>query len=70
MTTFTLQNESSAPSYTDQNKNSTSFTLQERDRGMSVLLQEDGDLLLTEDGDKITLEQAEIGDMWVLQNKN
>lgn len=70
MTTFTLQNESSAPSYTNQNKNSTSFTLQNRDRGMSALLKEDGFLLTTEDGDQISLEQAEIGDMWQLQNKN
>lgn len=69
MTTFTLQDESSAPSYTDQTRNTTSFTLQTRDTGSSLLLKEDGDSLLLEDGGGIVLEQSVIGDVWVTQPK-
>ena len=70
MTTFTLQNESSAPSYTDQTKNSTSFTLRDKERTGSLLLKEDGGGILLEDGEGIMLEQAIAGDAWVLQNKS
>lgn len=70
MTSFTLQNESSAPSYSNQSKNTSSFSLQARDQGRSSLLKEDGSLLETEDGFSITLEQATIGDMWISQPKS
>lgn len=72
MTTFNLQAKNSTSAFgTPQSKGTTpSFTLVNRDMGKSLLLKEDGGLLLTEDGSGIILEQSLQGDAWTNQPKS
>lgn len=69
-TSFSLQSKSATSTFSNQAKNASVFTLQDRDMSRSLLLKEDGDYLLAENGAGIVLEQSVQGDEWSLQPKN
>lgn len=58
--------------FTNQSKNTTSFTNNEKSPPTyDFLLQENGDYLFLESGDKIILEQtSELGSQYTNQSKN
>lgn len=58
-----------ATTWTNQTKNTTSYTLQEKSLPMDFLLLESGFFLLLEDGGKLVLEMVDQTN-WDYQTKN